>query len=93
MIGHRFYLSIIDDFSRYVWLFPLFHKSDVANVFSIFKTQIENQLSRKILAVHSVKTLKTDGGGEFTSRLFTKFLSKCGITSSLVLTHRNKTVL
>lgn len=25
MNGHRFYLSIIDDFSRYVWLFPLFH--------------------------------------------------------------------
>ena len=58
MNGHRFYLSIVDDFSRYVWSFPLFHKSNVTDVFSTFKTQIENQLSRKIAAVHSVEAVQ-----------------------------------
>jgi hypothetical protein len=29
-IGFKYYLIIIDDYSRYIWTFPLHHKSDVA---------------------------------------------------------------
>lgn len=40
--GYHIYLSIVDDFSCFVWLFLLTYKSDVFSVFSSFKTQIEN---------------------------------------------------
>lgn len=33
--------------------------------------------------MHTIKTVQTDGGGEFTSRMFTSFLSKCGIKHRL----------
>ena len=45
--------------ARYVWVYVI--KSDVFRVFSEWKTEAEKSLGR------SVKTLRTDNGGEFTS--------------------------
>lgn len=81
--NYRYYFSIVDDFSRYTWLFPLTHKSDVVSVFATFKLQIENQLSSRIEAIHTIKTVQTDGGGKFTSNAFRLFLSKNGIKHQL----------
>lgn len=71
--GYKYYLSIVDDFSRFVWLFPLVHKSDVSTTLVTFKRMIENQLN------HTIKMLQTDGGGEFTSLAFWNFLREHGI--------------
>lgn len=54
--GYNYYLSILDDFSRFTWLFPLKAKSDALQVFTMFKTFIEQHLDRKI------KIVQTDWG-------------------------------
>jgi hypothetical protein len=53
----RYFLCIVDDFSKYFWLFPLTYKSDVLAVFTQFKAMVENFLG------HSIKSIQTDGGG------------------------------
>lgn len=72
--GYKYYLSIMDDYSRFVWLFPLVCKFDVMPTFVTFKRMIENRLNR------TIKILQTDGGGEFTSLAFRHFLRDHGIT-------------
>lgn len=79
--GFKSYVLFIDDFSRYSWLFPLKFKSDLFGCFVKFKCIIENQLSCKI------KQLQTDGGGEYTSNSFTKFLNDSGIYHRFTCPH------
>lgn len=75
--GYRFYLSIVDDCTRYVWFYPLLHKSDAFTVFLNFKKMVENLLSR------SIKVVQSDGGGEFVNRHFKTFFTKTGIIHRL----------
>lgn len=56
-LGCRFYLLIVDDFSRFSWLFLIKNKSDVLSMFTDFQRQVENLFSTKI------KVLRTNGGG------------------------------
>lgn len=46
--GYQYYLSILDDFSRFTWIFPLTAKSKALQTFKDFKTMIENSLSKKV---------------------------------------------
>ncbi|PKU84173.1 Retrovirus-related Pol polyprotein from transposon TNT 1-94 [Dendrobium catenatum] len=79
--GYLYYVIFVDDYSRFTWLFPMFHKSEVYNIFVAFKTQIENLTSRKI------KSIRTDGGGEYMSNKFTQFLQTNGITHQISCPH------
>ena len=72
--GHLYYLSVVDDFSRFTWLFPLVKKSDVTTTFLQFKVYIENLLSS------TIKTIQSDGGGEFPSKVLHQSLQRSGIT-------------
>jgi hypothetical protein len=56
---HNYYVSFIDDYSKYTWIYLLRHKSDVFRVFQDFQNLIERKLSRKILCIQS------DWGGEY----------------------------
>ncbi|KAH9721431.1 retrovirus-related pol polyprotein from transposon RE1 [Citrus sinensis] len=69
--GYRYYVSFVDDCTRFTWIFPLKTKDETLHVFKIFKTQIEKQLSRPI------KCLQSDWGGEFRS--FVNYLLAEGI--------------
>ena len=62
--GNRYFLSIIDDFSRKVWVFLMKSKDQTLGKFISWKTLVENQTERKI------KTLRTDNGLEFCNREF-----------------------
>lgn len=62
--GYRFYLLLVDDYSGFTWLYPLYRKSEVLSCFKHFKSMVESALNSRI------KCLKTDGGGEFTSKPF-----------------------
>ncbi|GKA55243.1 retrotransposon protein, putative, ty1-copia subclass [Tanacetum coccineum] len=46
--GARYFLSIIDDFSRMTWVFMMKHKSEAFEKFKHWKILIENQTGRKI---------------------------------------------
>ncbi|PKU75693.1 Retrovirus-related Pol polyprotein from transposon TNT 1-94 [Dendrobium catenatum] len=71
--GFRFFVIFVDDFSRYTWLFPLTHKSEVTSTFITFTKFIENQTKQ------SIKILRTDGGTEFNNYAMKSFLHSKGI--------------
>ncbi|PKU75779.1 Retrovirus-related Pol polyprotein from transposon TNT 1-94 [Dendrobium catenatum] len=75
--GMLYYVLFIDNYSRFSWIFPLRHKSEVFAVFVTFKTYIENLTSAKI------KCLRTDGGGEFVNNSFISFLKQHGIVHQI----------
>lgn len=55
----KYYVSFVDDFSRYVWIYFLRCKSDVESVFLQFQKHVETMLNTKIRSVQS------DWGGEY----------------------------
>ena len=81
--GQQYFITFIDNYSRYGYLYLIHEKSQSLDVFKNFKAEVENQLSKKI------KVIKFDRGGEFYGRydgsgeqrprLFAKYLMECGI--------------
>ena len=67
MGGDRYFLLIIDDYSRMSWVLMMRHKSEAFNKFKQWKTLVENQTAKKI------KQLRTDNGLEFCSSEFDEF--------------------
>ncbi|PKU67943.1 Retrovirus-related Pol polyprotein from transposon TNT 1-94 [Dendrobium catenatum] len=75
--GFQYYVIFVDEFSRFTWIYPLKFKSEVADIFINFKNQVEKSTSRKI------KSIRTDGGGEYLSHNFTNFLRYHGISHQI----------
>ena len=71
--GAEYFLTFIDDRTRYVWVYPMKHKSEVFDHFLEWKAMVENASG------HKLKVLCTDNGGEFTSTKFEEFLKSKGI--------------
>ena len=68
--GYLYFVTFIDDFSRFMWLYPLKEKSEVFTKFRHFITQTENYASEKL------GTLRTDQGGNTCQRNFMHILQK-----------------
>ena len=60
--GCEYYLTFIDDYSRKTWIYFLKTKSQVFKRFQEFKSLVENQTRKRI------KVLRSDNGGEYSSR-------------------------
>jgi transposase InsO family protein len=75
--GYVYYVSFIDDYSRKTWVYFLKSKDEVFNKFKEFKALIENLFERKI------KILRSDNGGEYTSKEFVNFCKDVGIKREL----------
>lgn len=71
--GARYFFTLIDDFSRKVFVYFLQSKTQVPEVFENFKIMVENQLGNRI------KTLRTDNGTEYCNAHFDTILRKSGI--------------
>jgi hypothetical protein len=72
--GHfRYWISFIDDKSRFWAIAPIQCKSDAFDAFKRFKVFAENQTGCKI------KRLRDDKGGEYMSTEFNNFLADAGI--------------
>jgi len=69
--GNRFYVSFVDAFSRFTWVYPIQSKSDVMQVFLNFQSIVERLLNAKI------KSVQTDWGGEY--RNLHKYFQSVGI--------------
>jgi hypothetical protein len=82
--GHRYYVIFVDDFTRFTWFFPLKYKSQVLSSFQHFKHTMENHLG------HSIKTLRTDCGGEYTNNEFRNFCSTSGIVHQFTCPHTSQ---
>jgi transposase InsO family protein len=71
--GYSYWITFIDDHSRFKAVVPLKHKSDSFDAFKIFKAYAENHTGKKI------KKFRCDKGGEYMSNEFIGFLDACGI--------------
>lgn len=60
--GQQYFISFIDDYSRYGYLYLIHEKSQSLEVFKSFKLEVENQLNKKI------KCVRSDRGGEYYGR-------------------------
>jgi hypothetical protein len=95
--GNKYMFLIVDDHSRYMWAFLIKTKDEVFECFKKFKNLMEVELGTRL------KTLRTDNGGEFTSRAFEDFCDQEGITHQFsapytpqqngVVERRNRSVL
>jgi histone deacetylase 1/2 len=77
--GYNYYITFIDAYSRYTWIYLIKSKSEALTIFKQFKHMAELQLG------HSLKALQSDWGGEF--RRFTKYLNELGIIHRLICPH------
>ena len=72
---YKYFVTFIDDFTHFTWVYFLQSKSEVFSVFKVFLALIETQFSTKI------KILRFDSGGEYMSNEFQFFLRSYGIIS------------
>ena len=75
--GYKYFMLLIDDYSRMVWVTFLREKSEALEKFKIFKVMVEIETGLKI------KCLRSDRGGEFTSSEFNSFCEEHGIKRQL----------
>ena len=75
--GFKYYLVIVDDFTKFCWVYMLKHKSDTFSTFQQFKVMAEKHYKS------SIHFLRTDCGGEFTSNEFNSFCANSGIIHHL----------
>jgi hypothetical protein len=71
--GKRYFLTFIDDSTRFCYVYLLKTKDESFNYFKTYKAEVENQLERKI------KRLRSDRGGEYFSNIFDEFCVEHGI--------------
>jgi hypothetical protein len=50
---HTYYVSFIDDYSKYTWIYLIKKKSEVFQVFHDFQKLVERKFNRKIISVQS----------------------------------------
>jgi len=68
---HSYYVSFINDFSKYTWIYLIKQKSDVFQVFKNFQNFVERKFGRKIIS------MQTDWGGEYEK--LNSFFQQIGI--------------
>uniref|UniRef100_A0A2N9FFW3 Integrase catalytic domain-containing protein n=1 Tax=Fagus sylvatica TaxID=28930 RepID=A0A2N9FFW3_FAGSY len=71
--GNRYFVTFIDDASRKVWVYVLKTKDQVFQLFKKFHAMVEREKGK------SLKCLRTDNGGEYTSNEFENYCSEYDI--------------
>jgi histone deacetylase 1/2 len=77
-----YYVSFIDDFSKFTWIYLLKKCLDVYQVFLNFQQYVERKFNHKIV------TMQTDWGGEYEK--LNSFFQKIGITHHVSCTHAHQ---
>ena len=77
--GCEYYLTFIDDYSRETWIYFLEAKSEVFARFQEFKALVENQSGK------GIKVLRSDNGGEYSSRQLIDFCAQHGIRRQMTV--------
>jgi hypothetical protein len=95
--GYLYYVLFMDDHSRKTWIYFLKNKDGVLAKFQEFKAQVENLTGRKI------KVLRSDNGGENTSKYLINLCIEAGIKREYIVSYnpqqngvaerKNKTII
>ncbi|GJW24965.1 ribonuclease H-like domain-containing protein, partial [Tanacetum coccineum] len=65
--GFRYFLTVMEDYTRAVWVYLIKSKDEVLQFITIFYNLIENQFKRKI------KVFRSDNGTEFVNQIVNSF--------------------
>ena len=86
--GEQYFITFIDDFSRYGYIYLLHEKSQSVNALEVFINEVERQLDKRM------KIVRSDRGGECYGKHneigqcpspFAKFLEKRGICTQYTM--------
>ena len=72
--SNRYFLTILDDHSRFGWVIFLQNKSDVFDKFLLWTKSVENIFNK------SITYIRTDNGTEFNNSKFKHYCAQKGIT-------------
>ncbi|CAI7916344.1 unnamed protein product [Closterium sp. NIES-54] len=75
----RYFLLVVDDYTRYTTVFPLRHKADVSGVLIPWIRATRRQLRERFRRDFQVPRLHSDRGDEFSSDLLAEFCRDEGI--------------
>ncbi|CAI7933470.1 unnamed protein product [Closterium sp. NIES-54] len=81
----RYFLIVVDDYSRYTTVFPLRTKGEVPDVLIPWICRARLQLSERFHSDFPVLRLHSDRGGEFSSDLLAAYCAEHGIEQSFTL--------
>ncbi|KAL0418531.1 UNVERIFIED_CONTAM: Retrovirus-related Pol polyprotein from transposon TNT 1-94 [Sesamum radiatum] len=70
--GKKYFITFIDDCTRYCYVYLLRSKDEALEAFKLYKNEVENQLSK------TIKAIRSDRGGEYGAP-FEEFCSEFGI--------------
>ncbi|TLX69083.1 transposase family protein, partial [Labilibacter sediminis] len=70
--GNKYFITFIDDSTKYCYIYLLKSKDEAVDKFVLYKTEVENQLNKKI------KVVRSDRGGEYVSP-YAEFCAQNGI--------------
>lgn len=79
---HTYYVSFINDFSKYTWIYLLQKKSDVFHVFQDFQKLVERKFTKKIVSMQS------DWGGKHEK--LKSFFQRIGISHRVSCPHAHQ---
>jgi histone deacetylase 1/2 len=80
--NHSYYVSFIDDFSKFTWIYLLKKRSDMYQAFLNFQQYVERKFDRKNV------TMQTVWGGEYEK--LNGFFQKVGITHHVSCPHAHQ---
>jgi transposase InsO family protein len=71
--GEKYFMLLVDDYTRMNAVCFLRNKLEAFENFKVYKEMVENEMDSKI------KCLRSDNGGEFTSKEFMDYCNRHGI--------------
>ena len=72
-LGFRYFVTFIDDYSRYTWLFLMKNRVELFFIFKKFQAEIRTQFNT------SIRILRCDNAKKYFSMSFSSFMSSNGI--------------
>jgi histone deacetylase 1/2 len=79
---HTYYVSFIDEFGKYIWVYLIKQKSDVFQVFKNFQNLVERKFNKKIIF------MQTDWHGEYEK--LNSFFQEIGIAHRVSCPHAHQ---
>lgn len=73
LTGANYFLTIVDDYSRAVWVYLLKHKHEASTCLIDFYNMVKTQFEK------GIKRIRCDNGGEFVSNNMNEFYREHGI--------------
>ena len=70
--GSQYFVIFVDKFSRYIWIYLFYHRSELVSIYQTFHKMIETQFN------HTVKIFRPNNVQEYNDKYFLSFLDSNG---------------